>query len=373
MHPGGAFGTTTNHGFTGHEQLDETFLTHMNGRVYDYRLGRFLSVDPLISNPASSQAINPYSYLGNNPFSGVDPTGYECVGQNFSECTTTIVNGPGPQRDGDQKKGTILVLYENGKYKLLGYYQFGKDAAVDKMLSPESLAHWGATIAEEQRDRGQSGGTVSAMVASTLLDHNGKVLSVANDRDLSIYRPIGQIDAGPPSREKVGETHWWDTFLSPETHKPIGIVHIGEDITDFVLRIEGQAAAMRETKMLLNSRSGGELDIKLNTPGRRSQDGYLLDGKYVTLREAGNMIAGYGAATHGFSFDEYMKGAGAYAHGLGVNTDTLGINKLMGVIDGGLSYVSKGRVSFEGPPWYGEQEYTGRAVQYGFNTAFQGY
>src|SRR5260370_23396806 len=53
----------------------------MNGRIYDYRLGRFLSVDPIISNPANSQSINPYSYIGNNPLSGTDPTGYDasCV------------------------------------------------------------------------------------------------------------------------------------------------------------------------------------------------------------------------------------------------------------------------------------------------------
>jgi hypothetical protein len=64
----------------------------MNGRVYDYRLGRFLSVDPIISNPLSSQSINPYSYIGNNPLSGVDPTGYE------SNCVMTtgshICNAP---------------------------------------------------------------------------------------------------------------------------------------------------------------------------------------------------------------------------------------------------------------------------------------
>jgi RHS repeat-associated protein len=53
---------------------DDTYLIHMNGRVYDYRLGRFLSVDPIISNPANSQSINPYSYIGNNPLSGTDPT-----------------------------------------------------------------------------------------------------------------------------------------------------------------------------------------------------------------------------------------------------------------------------------------------------------
>jgi RHS repeat-associated protein len=89
LHPGGEFGTTTARGFTGHGHLDETFLIHMNGRVYDYRLGRFLSVDPIISNPASSQSINPYSYIGNNPLSGVDPTGYsECNQSSFSTCST---------------------------------------------------------------------------------------------------------------------------------------------------------------------------------------------------------------------------------------------------------------------------------------------
>ena len=48
----------------------------MNGRVYDYDLGRFLSVDPIIQFPANSQSLNPYSYIMNNPLSGTDPTGY---------------------------------------------------------------------------------------------------------------------------------------------------------------------------------------------------------------------------------------------------------------------------------------------------------
>jgi RHS repeat-associated protein len=69
-------GTSSERGFTGHEHFDSLYLIHMNGRMYDYRLGRFLSVDPIISNPANSQSINPYSYIGNNPLSGVDPTGY---------------------------------------------------------------------------------------------------------------------------------------------------------------------------------------------------------------------------------------------------------------------------------------------------------
>ncbi|KZN77779.1 hypothetical protein N477_00810 [Pseudoalteromonas luteoviolacea H33-S] len=48
----------------------------MNGWVYDYNPGRFMSVDPLIQSPGNSQSINPYSYIMNNPLAGTDPTGY---------------------------------------------------------------------------------------------------------------------------------------------------------------------------------------------------------------------------------------------------------------------------------------------------------
>jgi RHS repeat-associated protein len=67
---------STRLGFTGHEHLDSLGLIHMNGRVYDHRLGRFLSVDPFIQFPANSQSLNPYSYIMNNPMAGTDPTGY---------------------------------------------------------------------------------------------------------------------------------------------------------------------------------------------------------------------------------------------------------------------------------------------------------
>ena len=71
----GDHGERVSRGFTRHEHLDRTGLIHMNGRVYDPRLGRFLSPDPIIGDPASSQSWNLYSYVGNNPLSYVDPTG----------------------------------------------------------------------------------------------------------------------------------------------------------------------------------------------------------------------------------------------------------------------------------------------------------
>ena len=69
-------GASTPRGFTGHEHLDAFELVHMNGRVYDPALGRFLSADPFVQFPDSTQGLNRYSYVGNNPLSFTDPSGY---------------------------------------------------------------------------------------------------------------------------------------------------------------------------------------------------------------------------------------------------------------------------------------------------------
>ena len=68
--------TVTDRGFTGQEQVDDVHLVHMGGRAYDYRLGRFLSVDPFVVEPRDMQSLNAYSYARNNPTGRIDPTGY---------------------------------------------------------------------------------------------------------------------------------------------------------------------------------------------------------------------------------------------------------------------------------------------------------
>ena len=54
-------------GFTGHEWLPWFYLYNMNGRLYDPAVGRFLSVDPYIQNPLSTQEYHRYSYCLDNP------------------------------------------------------------------------------------------------------------------------------------------------------------------------------------------------------------------------------------------------------------------------------------------------------------------
>jgi RHS repeat-associated protein len=87
-------------GFTQHEHLNQLELIHMNGRVFDYNLGRFTGVDPFIQFPLNSQSLNPYSYILNNPLSGTDPTGYcaAATGSHIKSCetyTATAYNSAG--------------------------------------------------------------------------------------------------------------------------------------------------------------------------------------------------------------------------------------------------------------------------------------
>lgn len=62
-------------GYTGHEHLTQFGLINMNARLYDPALGRFLSPDPYVQNPESSQNFNRYSYCLNNPLCYVDEDG----------------------------------------------------------------------------------------------------------------------------------------------------------------------------------------------------------------------------------------------------------------------------------------------------------
>ncbi len=67
----------TNRGYTGHEHIEEAGLIHMNGRVYDPTIARFLSADPNIFHPFDSQNFNRYSYTMNNPLKYTDPSGFD--------------------------------------------------------------------------------------------------------------------------------------------------------------------------------------------------------------------------------------------------------------------------------------------------------
>jgi RHS repeat-associated protein len=78
--------TDVHHKFTGQELDDSTGLYHYNARYYDPALGRFLSADTIVPDPANPQSLNRYAYARNNPLVYSDPSGHcEIV------CITVIV------------------------------------------------------------------------------------------------------------------------------------------------------------------------------------------------------------------------------------------------------------------------------------------
>jgi RHS repeat-associated protein len=71
-----AFASKTTRGFTGHEDDEELGLVNMKGRLYDPKVGRFLTGDPIVSHPGYGQSWHPYSYVLNNPLAFTDPSGF---------------------------------------------------------------------------------------------------------------------------------------------------------------------------------------------------------------------------------------------------------------------------------------------------------
>jgi len=95
-----------NKGFTGHEMLDNLDLVHMNGRIYDPLIGRFLTADPEVQSPENSQSYNRYTYVWNNPTNLTDPTGFDaekggcedeskCASQKLREATREFTRTSG--------------------------------------------------------------------------------------------------------------------------------------------------------------------------------------------------------------------------------------------------------------------------------------
>ena len=62
-------------GYTSHEHFAEIGIIHMNGRLYDPLLRRFLNADENIQDPNNTQNYNKYGYVMNNPLMYNDPSG----------------------------------------------------------------------------------------------------------------------------------------------------------------------------------------------------------------------------------------------------------------------------------------------------------
>ncbi|MCV9928321.1 FG-GAP-like repeat-containing protein [Flavobacterium sp. LS1R49] len=118
--------TILDRGYTGHEHLQSVGLIHMNGRLYDPKLHRFLQPDNFVQDPANTQNFNRYGYVLNNPLKYTDPSGELKINWNDIVAAVAIA------------VGTVLSAT-------------GVATAVGAVLIGAGVAHFGATYAEYTR------------------------------------------------------------------------------------------------------------------------------------------------------------------------------------------------------------------------------
>jgi RHS repeat-associated protein len=162
-------------GFTDHEHRDRTGFVHMNGRVYDPRLGRFVAADPLVQTPWASQTYNRYGYVANDPVSRTDPSGF-CGRQEGYQLTVCdgfeemVVIG---QRSGGGAGYFGSLNPEGGSIQSLGPVGFGGFGGTS------ALAGWDSLLAELQA-RLAAGAPVTG-VQATLIEEEVLVTGEAPD------------------------------------------------------------------------------------------------------------------------------------------------------------------------------------------------
>lgn len=109
--------------FTGHERdytSDPTMYTdYMHGREYTPQWGRFLSVDPIVGNPAFPQSWNRYSYALNRRSYMWTATGLSRIAFGKAHRTTGVTgSAPTPLTSTPRTLGLGVVPVEQGRAEL---------------------------------------------------------------------------------------------------------------------------------------------------------------------------------------------------------------------------------------------------------------
>jgi filamentous hemagglutinin len=187
---------------------------------------------------------------------------------------------------------------------------------------------------------------------STWIDDDGLVQDVQLDNDLGVYQSLPDSFQGPP--QKIGETRFQDSFISPETNKPVGKISVGESFDSRFKALAEDANKKTFYGVAISSLPGGKYDVKSTTAGHmnKSYHGFTLGGRYVSLRDIGNILAGYNAAQKRMSYERFQKISG-------------GLQK-KGVWGALLSVFGK---EYEKAPNWGEKDYQRTRSEYGYDKA----
>jgi RHS repeat-associated protein len=196
----------TDEKFTG-QRLDQDGLYYYGARYYDASIGRFISADTTVPDPANPQALNRYSYCYNNPLKYVDPSGHT----------------PEEQADIARLRAEAqTIVYVTLQYgSALPAAQRSANFAQASALNTQADALETAMLDREAAEQ-QNGGTTAGTVLAT-----GGAVCVALVGDDFVTGGVGVIDDVLIPLVVVGTaavaTGLWirDTFLSRAQDKKL--------------------------------------------------------------------------------------------------------------------------------------------------------
>ena len=207
---------------------------------------------------------------------------------------------------------------------------------------------------------------------STHTDHEGNVVAVFNDGDNGVYRHGPNRDGSAVTKyqiikrhekygtsargEYMGQTKYWDEFMTQDRHtgeaqNSGGRIFFGESWEETIANYNAMSNRTGLEATAIESHPRRVYDIKKKT--RLAPDGPLtgkmLEGYYVSAESAGNFLAGLNGATGHWGL---------------LNNHT--VSKGLYMLLAGMLH-SKANNTPIVPPYYGEIEYAGRWILYGFS------
>jgi RHS repeat-associated protein len=211
--------TVLDRGYTGHEHLFGVGLVHMNGRLYDPKLHRFLMPDNYVQDPYNTQNFNRYGYVLNNPLKYTDKSGEFFFAAIVGAAIGVIVNGVSNLINGRGffvGAGKAALFGAIGGVAAFGIGQvaaniatsIGSAAATTFQLGAHAILGGTLSVA----DGGNFGsGALAGGISSGIGSATGGLLGKAG----KFWKAVGIVGSGSVSGgigSRLGGGNFWDGF-----------------------------------------------------------------------------------------------------------------------------------------------------------------
>jgi RHS repeat-associated protein len=262
--PGSAHTQSSNgRDFTGQHENMELGLLYYNARFYAPTLGRFISADSIVPNPANPQSYNRYAYVLNRTLNFTDPTGHRECDLATGDCS----GGPGsftpykppPSPEPPSNLITALPLDNVTWTGGFGPNWYSDVFCGQACYSQSHNIHTGLDFG------GNAGDTVYATVSGTIVavaeyaeDADPNVIIAVTIGGITYYvihghvnisdpeligkqveagAPIGTLDDGPDyphvhlgiRQETEGQDRAWNPLLYMDSDLTVGMSFVSDD------------------------------------------------------------------------------------------------------------------------------------------------